>query len=131
MEVVPGSAAERVLEVTDADTAEALGSGALPVLATPRLLAWCEGAACDAIEDLLGVGETSVGVRVELDHLAATAVGDWVTVRAEVTAVEGRRVVFAVEVSGAGGVRAARGTVERVVVDEARFRGGLHPEPPS
>ena len=68
--------------VTEADTAEALGSGSLPVLGTPRLLAWCEAATCAAIEEWLSPGETSVGTRVELEHTRASRVG----VRVEVTA---------------------------------------------
>jgi fluoroacetyl-CoA thioesterase len=125
MEVTPGAAAERVLEVTDADTAAALGSGSLAVLATPRLLAWAEGVTCDAVDDLLSVGETSVGTSVRLDHLAPSAVGDWVTVRAEVTSVDGRRLVFVVEATGEDGRSVGRGTVERVVVDETGFLARL------
>ena len=54
--------------VTDADTAAAVGSGSLPVLGTPRLLAWCEAATCAAIDPTLPEGSTSVGTRVELEH---------------------------------------------------------------
>ena len=68
--------------VTDDDTAAALGSGSLPVLGTPRLLAWCEAATCAAIEPELGEGETSVGTRVTLEHTRGSRVG----VRLEVTA---------------------------------------------
>jgi fluoroacetyl-CoA thioesterase len=125
MEVSPGAAAERVLEVTEADTARAVGSGALPVLGTPRLLAWCEAATCDAVAELLAVGETTVGTSIRLEHLAPSAVGDWVTVRAELTSVDGRRLGFAVEANGAGGRALARGTVERVVVDSAGFLARL------
>ena len=56
--------------VTDADTAAAVGSGSLPVLGTPRLLAWCEAATCAAIDPTLPEGSTSVGTRVELEHRA-------------------------------------------------------------
>jgi predicted thioesterase len=121
MEVTPGVAAERELAVTDEDTAEALGSGELPVLGTPRLLAWCEAVTCDALDDLLAVGETSVGAHVELEHLSPSAVGDWVTVRAEVTAVDGRRLTFAVQATAEDDRVLARGTVQRVVVDAGRF----------
>ena len=121
MEVTPGVAAERVLEVAPEDTAAAVGSGSKPVLGTPRLLAWCEAVTCDAVEDLLAVGETTVGTRVHLEHLAPCAVGDWVTVRAEVTSVDGRRLGFVVEGVAADGRSLARGTVERVVVDVSPF----------
>ena len=68
--------------VTDADTAEAVGSGSLPVLGTPRLLAWCEAATCAAIDPSLPDGSTSVGTRVELEHRAASTVGAEVRVTA-------------------------------------------------
>ena len=108
--------------VTDADTAEVLGSGSLPVLATPRLLAWCEAATCAAIEPSLAPGETSVGTRVELEHTRATLVG----VRLEVTATpvhrDGRlhRLSVVARETDAGRV-VATGEVTRVVVDAERF----------
>ena len=108
--------------VTDADTAEALGSGSLPVLATPRLLAWCEAATCAAIEPSLASGETSVGTRVELEHTRASLVG----VRLEVTATsvyhDGRLHRFSVVAREAEAGRVvATGEVTRVVVDAERF----------
>ena len=69
--------------VTDSDTAAAVGSGSLPVLGTPRLLAWCEAATCAALEGSLPPGGTSVGTRVALDHLAASPVGQQVERRPE------------------------------------------------
>lgn len=125
MEVSPGAAAERVLEVTEADTARAVGSGTLPVLGTPRLLAWCEAVTCDAVAELLALGETTVGTSIRLEHLAPSAVGEWVTVRAEVTSVDGRRLRFAVDATGEAGRALARGTVERAVVDAAGFLARL------
>ncbi len=125
MDVRPGAAAERVARVTGADTAAAVGSGDLAVLATPRLLAWCEGATCDAVAAVLGAGQTSVGTSVHLEHLAASAVGDVVTVRAEVTGVDGRRLAFDVLARGSDGTVLARGTVERVLVDADRFLARL------
>ena len=76
--------------VTDDDTAAALGSGSLPVLGTPRLLAWCEAATCAAIAALLGAGDTSVGTRVELEHVRASAVGARVEVTASSVFRDGR-----------------------------------------
>ena len=69
------SDASLTFTVTDDDTAAALGSGCLPVLGTPRLLAWCEAATCAAIEPELGEGETSVGTRVTLEHTRGSRVG--------------------------------------------------------
>lgn len=106
--------------VTDDDTATALGSGDVPVLATPRLVAWCEAVTVIALAPGLEEGSTSVGSRVELDHLAATPVGGTVQIRAEITEVDGRRVTFAVQADDGAGT-AATATVVRVVVDRQRF----------
>jgi predicted thioesterase len=125
MDVSAGHRGEVRSTVTGADTAVALGSGSLPVLATPRLLAWCEAATCRALEGRLPPGSSSVGTSVRLEHLAASAVGEQVTAVAQVVSVEGRRVGFDVEATDAGGTVVARGTVERVVVDDARFLARL------
>lgn len=116
--------------VTDADTAAAVGSGSLLVLGTPRLLAWCEAATCAAIEPDLADGETSVGTRVDLEHLAATPVGGQVEVTARVVHTDGRLRRFAVSARNLGpdgrpGKLAGSGEVTRVVVDAARFLARL------
>lgn len=125
MDVSAGLRGEVRSTVTGADTAVALGSGSLPVLATPRLLAWCEAATCRALEGRLPGGSSSVGTSVRLEHLVASAVGDRVAAVALVVSVEGRRIGFDVEATDAGGTVLARGTVERVVVDDARFLARL------
>lgn len=109
--------------VTDADTAVAVGSGSLPVLGTPRLLAWCEAATCAAIEPALAEGETSVGTRVALEHLAASPVGQEVEVTAAASYVDGRLHRFTVSARHLGGNDkvVAAGEVTRVVVDGERF----------
>ncbi len=111
--------------VTDDDTAVALASGGLPVLGTPRLLAWCEAATCQAVEAGLPPGSSSVGTSVRLEHLAASGVGEQVTVVALVASVEGRHLRFEVEATDAVGTVVGRGTVERVVVDDERFLARL------
>jgi len=116
--------------VTDADTAAAVGSGSLPVLGTPRLLAWCEAATCAAIDPTLPEGSTSVGTRVELEHRAASPVGAEVRVTASASYVDGRLHRFTVvahhTVAGAGAEKVI-GTAEitRLVVDAAKFLGRL------
>lgn len=109
--------------VTDTDTAEAVGSGSLPVLGTPRLLAWCEAATCAAVAPALADGETSVGTRVSLEHLAASAVGQEVEVTASSSYVDGRlhRFTVAARHLGGNGKVIGTGEVTRVVVDSARF----------
>lgn len=111
--------------VTDADTAAAVGSGSLPVLGTPRLLAWCEAATCAAIDPTLEPGQTSVGTRIELEHTAASAVGQEVEVTASATYVDGRLHRFTVAARNVGGQGGGKvvgtGEVTRVVVDAERF----------
>jgi predicted thioesterase len=108
--------------VTEADTASALGSGSLPVLGTPRLLAWCEAATCAEIEPALGEGQTSVGTRVQLEHLAASPVGAEVEVAASTAYVDGRLHRFTVSARHThDGKVVASGEVTRVVVDSERF----------
>ena len=120
-EIRAGAHADREHVVGPDDTAHALGSGDLPVLATPRLLAWCEAATCAALELSLDPAETGVGVRVDLRHVAPSALGETVRVRAEVVAVDGRAVTFDVVATDRHEREVARGEVERVVVDRARF----------
>jgi predicted thioesterase len=120
MPLDPGLVGEVVAAVTDDDTALALGSGDVLVLGTPRVVALVEEAALKAIEGRLDRGWTSVGMRIQLDHLAPTAVGHKVRAEATLERVEGRRLVFAVSVRDERGLVAA-GKVTRVVVDVERF----------
>lgn len=116
--------------VTADDTARAVGSGSLEVLGTPRLLAWLEAATCAALEPTLAEGSTSVGTRVQLEHLAASPVGAEVAVTASVVHVDGRLHRFTVAARHAGGTArdtkvVATGEVTRVVVDAERFLSRL------
>ncbi len=115
----PGVSGTVSHQVTESDTAVAMGSGSVAVLATPRVLALAEQASMRAVPDL-GAGRTSVGMKVALDHLAPTAVGETVTVIAYLDKVEGRRLVFSVSASDEHGLVAA-GRVTRAVVDESDF----------
>ncbi|HZT65139.1 MAG TPA: hotdog domain-containing protein [Acidimicrobiales bacterium] len=120
MPLETGLVGRATLSVGESDTAIAMRSGAVPVLATPRLVALCEQAACQAVEELLEEGQTTVGMRVQFDHLAPTAVGASVTAEATLERVEGRRLIFTVSASDPGGLVGA-GKVTRVVVEEERF----------
>src|SRR5688500_8475858 len=84
-----GASARVELTVTDADTAQALGSGDVPVLGTPRVLALAEAATVAATGARLAPGTTTVGVRVELDHRRPTAVGRKVAAEARLAKVDG------------------------------------------
>ena len=108
--------------VTEADTARALGSGDLPVLGTPRLLAWLEAATCAAVANSLEPGRTTVGVRVDVRHRAASPVGAVVTARATVTSVDGDTIVFRVDATDPQSGRVlGQGEITRAVVDRERF----------
>jgi predicted thioesterase len=98
----PGLAAKVVIDVCDGDTAIALHTGEVPVLGTPRLVALCEEATLAAIAGQVPEGHTTVGMRVQLDHLAPTAVG------CSVSASDDRGLI-------------AAGKVTRVVVDVEKF----------
>jgi predicted thioesterase len=120
------SEATRRFTVTEADTADAVGSGSLPVLGTPRLLAWCEAVTCAAIESALPEGGTSVGTRVQLEHLAASPVGAEVEVSATTAYVDGRLHRFTVGARHTGdGKVVGAGEITRVVVDAQKFLGRL------
>jgi len=115
-----GRSATIGLTITTSDTAQQLGSGDVPVLATPRIVALAEQACVAAIAGALDEAETSVGVRVEVDHLRATPVGGAVRARAVLTDVDGARLTFAVTVHD-GDTVAATCVVRRQVVDRAGF----------
>lgn len=121
MDVAAGMQACLTRTVTDADTADALGSGDVPVLATPRLLAWLEAATVAALKGHLDENETSVGTNVRLTHRAPSKVGHTLTLSAEVVAVEGRTVFFEVIAYDQDGTTVGSGEVNRAVVDRARF----------
>jgi predicted thioesterase len=106
--------------VGEGDTAIAYGSGDVPVLATPRLIALCEQASILAIGDALPPGTTSVGMRVEVSHLMPTAIGQEVEIEATLDRIEGKRLTFNVSAHDDRGLIAA-GKVTRAVVDRAAF----------
>ena len=115
-----GMRGDAKLVVTDADTALALGSGSVEVLGSPRLVALCEEACCNALEHALEDGTTTVGMRIQFDHLQPTPVGAEVVAEAVLEKIEGRRLKFTVSASDTGGLVAA-GKITRVLVDLDRF----------
>ena len=116
----PGLSATISYEVTDADTALALRSGDVAVLATPRVVCLAEEASVQAVQQSLAPGTTTVGYRVQLDHLAPTVPGTPITVEATLETVEGRRLTFRVAVTDSRGLVAA-GRITRVTVERDRF----------
>ena len=116
-----GLSAQVALTVREGDLAIALGSGDVPMLATPRVIALCEEATVAALAGALGDDETTVGTRVECDHLAPSHVGEVVTASATLVEVDGRRLVFHVTVVDGGGRRVAQAQVHRAMVERRRF----------
>ena len=110
--------AERV--VTEEWTAPSMGSGTVPVLATPALVALMEQAAVRALEGRLPPGQTSVGVRIDVRHLAATPPGMRVRAQATLVAAEGRRLTFQIE-AWDDVEKVGEAVHERVLVDTERF----------
>jgi fluoroacetyl-CoA thioesterase len=119
-DLAPGLAARVELTVTDSDTAQAVGSGDVPVLATPRALALAEAATVAATATKLPAGVTTVGIRAEVDHRVPTAVGRTVAAHAQLTKVDGRRLLFEVMIREGEQV-VAEARIERVLVDRHRF----------
>jgi fluoroacetyl-CoA thioesterase len=124
MTIAPGLIGELTYTVTEADTAAAYGSGIVPVLSTPHLIALMESAAQAAIQPWLDEGNTAVGTRVDMGHLAATPVGMQVRIRAELLEVDRRRLRFRVEAWDQI-EKIGEADHERFIVDRARFLARL------
>ena len=121
MPVEPGLHGRAELTVTEADTAIAMHSGDVDVLATPRLVALAEEATCRAVSGELEPGETTVGMRVQINHLAPTSVGSEVVAEATLDKIEGRRLTFTVSISDAESTLVGAGKVTRAIVDRDEF----------
>jgi fluoroacetyl-CoA thioesterase len=115
-----GLAAERSETVVESLLATRLGSGSVAVYATPAMIALMESAAVAAIEPLLPEGQASVGIALDVRHLAATPPGQQVRARAEVVEVDGRKVTFRVQAWDEREL-IGEGTHARFVIDVARF----------
>ncbi|MDE6922113.1 MAG: thioesterase family protein [Oscillospiraceae bacterium] len=120
MPVEIGMRGEAAAVVAQEDTAQAVGSGLVPVFATPRMIALMEQAAVNAVQSALEPGQGTVGTRLDVKHSAATPVGMKVRAQAEVIGVEGRQVVFLVtafdDAEQIGG-----GTHERFIIQTDKF----------
>ena len=106
--------------VTEENTAAAMGSGLLPVFATPAMLALMEKAAASSVQPCLPEGQGTVGTRLSVSHLAATPIGLTVRAESELIAVDRRKLRFSVR-AWAGDELIGEGEHERFVIDNARF----------
>lgn len=120
MEITVGMKGEVSTLVEREDTAAEVGSGSLLVYATPCMVALMEGAACEAIDECLGEDKTSVGMELNISHISATPVGLEVRAEAEVTAVEGKVITFAVTAFDEAG-KIGEGTHKRCIVSSQKF----------
>lgn len=112
------------LTVTEAVTAERMGSGDMPVLATPAMMALMENAAMLAVANHLPEGSTTVGGHISSSHLRPSKIGDMVRAEAEVTKVDGRKIEFKVA-AYSGNVVLGEGTHLRFIVDREKFLSKL------
>lgn len=115
---------ESVATVGDGNTAAAMGSGDMPVFATPAMAALMENAAMKAVEGALPEGAATVGTAISISHVKASPVEARITASAELVEVDGRRLVFAVRAWDERGT-IGEGSHTRFVVDRGRFMGKL------
>jgi len=116
----PGLVGSVTWKATERHSAEAWGSGAVPVFATPSLVGLMETAAMEALHGHLSDSDTTVGTRIEVSHLAATPLGDEVRAEATLTSVDGRRLTFEI-VAHDSSQKIGEGRHERVIVSRERF----------
>lgn len=120
MEITVGMKGFAQTAVEREDTAAEVGSGSLLVYATPCMVALMEGAACEAIAEAIPEGQTTVGTELNIRHLSATPVGLEVRAEAEVTAVEGKLITFALRAFDESG-EIGSGTHKRCIVNSQKF----------
>lgn len=107
--------------VTEEKTAAAMGSGELPVYATPAMIALIEKTAWMSVAGELEEGQGTVGTHLAIDHVSASPVGAEITCRTTLTEIDRRRLVFTVEVEDGAGL-IGKGTHERFIIDNEKFQ---------
>jgi predicted thioesterase len=122
--IAPGLTGSKELVVELRHTASHLGSGGVPVYATPMMVLAMEEAALSAVDPLLEPGKATVGFSLDVRHLAATPLGMRVTAKAELLSVDGRMLTFRVEAFDEA-ERIGEGTHVRAVIDMERFKAKL------
>lgn len=110
------------MEVTNEKTAAVVGSGDMPVLATPMMIALMENAAMLAVAPYLNEGDSTVGGHISTSHLAPTALGKTITAKATLIKIEGRKLHFEVE-AYEGEKLLGKGTHLRFVINKEKFLG--------
>ena len=116
-----GTTNEKKIKVTSEYTAKVMGSGILEVFATPAMIALMEGTAAESIEMMLEAGDTTVGIKMNADHLAATPVGMVVRCVSKVVNVDGRKISFEIEAYDEAGL-IGKAVHDRFVVNAEKFQ---------
>ncbi len=120
MTIPIGQAGRAETVVTQSNTARSVGSGSLPVFATPCMTALMEQAACDCLLPFLEKGQSSVGTALSIVHSSATPIGLTVWAESCVTAVNGKKITFSVTAFDEAG-KIGEGTHERFLITNDRF----------
>lgn len=120
MELKTGIKGKETWTVTSERTSDKVGSGGLPVFATPMMIGMIEKACFDSVQPYLEEGKGTVGTHVNVSHLAATPVGMKVTAECELIEIDGRRLVFKVSARDERGL-IGEGTHERFIIDTVKF----------
>ena len=115
-----GSVGTFETKVTEKNTAAAVLSGTLDVFSTPMMVAAMEAAAVDAVKDFLDESQSSVGTKINIEHISATPVGMNIKAKAVLMETDGRRLVFSVEASDDKGV-IGKGEHERFIINSEKF----------
>jgi len=120
-ELIPGLIGQKQIVVTEEYTAKHLGSGNVPVLATPAMIMLMERTALSSVDPLLPFGQRTVGTAIDVKHLAATPLGMSVWARSELLEVDGRRLKFRVEAFDEQ-EKIGEGFHERFIIDVDKFQ---------
>jgi fluoroacetyl-CoA thioesterase len=120
-ELLPGHTGSASVIVDEAHTAPRVGSGRAPVFASPAMIALMEAAAVDCVEAYLAPGQETLGIHLDVEHVAATPAGLKVTATAELIERDGRKLVFKIEAHDEREL-IGRGRHTRIIVDSERFR---------
>lgn len=115
-----GITGKQTITVTEDKTAKVMGSGMLPVYATPAMIALMENTAAVSVAGELEDGQGTVGTLINVKHLSATPVGMDVTCETKLVEVDRKRLVFEVKAYDAAGV-IGEGTHERFIIDNEKF----------
>lgn len=117
-----GIMGKQTMIVTEDKTAEVMGSGMLPVYATPAMIALMENTAASSVQEQLEEGQGTVGTLINVKHVSATPVGMEVTCETKLVEVDRKRLVFEVKAYDTAGI-IGEGTHERFIIDNEKFMG--------